>query len=230
MCPRLMLAGGGGANDSKLLDEQFAKWTSSDGKLLYLPIAMDEQRRSYASCLNWLTSVFRPLGINNIEMWTDLRQHERTQLDQFDSIYIGGGNTFRLLHLLCAAGFDQALLRFIQRGGAVYGGSAGAIVLGRDILTCEHMNSNNVGLTDMRGLDVVKGYAIWCHYRPENDVRIAAYVERHNFPVLGLSERTGLCIEGNRFVVMGFEPAIEFVTNRRRNVRTWESLLPQEGR
>ena len=54
---------------------------------------------------------------------------------------------------------------FALRGGVVYGGSAGAIVLGANISTCAHMDHNDVGITDMHGLDLLDGHAVWCHYQ-----------------------------------------------------------------
>ncbi len=218
MKPRMILAGGGGADDSLPLDERFAEWTGDQGKMLYLPIAMDGQSRSYTSCLDWVSGVFRPLGITDLHMWTELSGKDVDELESFTSIYIGGGNTFRLLSLLRASAFDQALVNFVNRGGAVYGGSAGAIVLGRDILTCAHMDLNDAGLVDTRGLDLVDGYAIWCHYRPEDDERIAAYVADHGIPVLALSERAGVQVDNGHLTAAGFDPIVRFTPH------TWEVI------
>lgn len=71
---RLMLAGGGNATDSRPLDEPFADWTLSGeggGRMLFLPVAMDERETDYEECLRWVESVFEPLGVPDIEMWTD---------------------------------------------------------------------------------------------------------------------------------------------------------------
>ncbi|MFL7811856.1 MAG: Type 1 glutamine amidotransferase-like domain-containing protein [Anaerolineae bacterium] len=210
---RLILAGGGSAQDSLPLDEAFATWIGPHGRMLYLPVALRERGIPYDQCLAWIQSVFRPLGISGIEMWTDLGEHDPDELAAFDAVYLGGGNTFSLLAQLRASGLGTALVRFAQRGGAIYGGSAGAIVLGRDIMTCAHLDSNDVGLADTRGLDLVAGHDIWCHYRPDEDARIAEYVRGTGRPVLAVSERAGVAVHGARIESAGFEPAYRFDEN-----------------
>ena len=210
MSARLILAGGGGAEDSRLLDEHFAAWVGQDGRMLYLPVALSGSGRSYAAALDWVQSVFNPLGVTQIEMWTELDAYSESELSDFSGVYIGGGNTFHLLKQMRTSGFAQRLARFIQQGGAVYGGSAGAIVLGCDISTCAHLDQNLVALTDLHGLDVVQGYAVWCHYTPGDDARIAGYVERQAVPVLAISERAGICLENDQLAPLGFEPVYRF--------------------
>jgi dipeptidase E len=215
---RLILAGGGRAEDSRLLDERFAEWIGPAGRMLYLPIAMNGQRPyTYAQCLDWVSSVYHPLGVTNIEMWTSLADKDHSELDSFDAVFIGGGNTFRLLYLVRQSGFDQALTHFVVQGGAIQGGSAGASLLGRDIMTCAHLDTNAIGIADTAGLDLVSGYAIWCHYRPEDDERIVAYIEQYGFPVLALSERSGLQVDGEHLSAIGFKPLVQF-TPRGRHV------------
>jgi dipeptidase E len=220
--PRVLLAGGGSADDSRPLDQVFASWVGPHGTLLYLPIAMMESDRSFTSCLDWLTQTFAPFGLANIQMWTDVSGKSAHDLTQFDAVYIGGGNTFWLLHQLRSHHLDSALTEFIRQGHPVYGGSAGAIILGRDIQTCAYMDRNTVGIADTRGLDVVCGYAVWCHYRPGDDDHIAAFVARSGAPVLALSERGGVCLEGEHLIAAGYEPTIQFTDTGRTAVAVGE--------
>ena len=215
---RLILAGGGNADDSRPLDEVFASWIGLQGRLLYLPVALNDDQRVYKAALQWLTSVFHPLGVTQIEMWTELHRHSAAEFARFAAVYIGGGNTFKLLHVLRTAHLDSGLAEFVQQGGAVYGGSAGAIVLGRDILTSAHFDANEVGVQDTQGLDLVNGYAVWCHYQPEHDQYIQHYVEQREVPVLALPERAGVVKTDGQLVVQGFEPVIEFTMGQRRSI------------
>jgi dipeptidase E len=222
---RLILAGGGGTEDSRPLDERFAEWIGPSGRMLYWPIAMDGQRPcTYAQCLDWVSSVYHPLGVTDIEMWTNLADRDPGELDRFDAVYIGGGNTFRLLYLVRQSGFDHALARFVAQGGAIHGGSAGAILLGRDIMTCAHLDTNEVGIVDTAGLDLASGYAIWCHYQPEDGERIAAYIEQYGFPVLALSEHSGVQIEDERMSAISFEPLVLFTFHGRRVIDVGEQI------
>src|SRR5690606_2508300 len=124
---------------------------------------------SYSDCYVWINSVFNPLGIQKIEMLTDLKCHSIEDLKQYSAVYIGGGNTFSLLKDLRTFHFDEVLREYIKSGGIVYGGSAGAIILGADIMTCAHLDSNNVDLKDYRAFNLINDFAIWCHYGPEYD-------------------------------------------------------------
>jgi dipeptidase E len=214
-----MLAGGGSANDSRQLDTIFAAWTGRSGRMLYLPIAMrDNPHTDYGSALDWVSGVFKPLGVGEIEMWTTLERHTQEELGEFDSVYIGGGNTFLLMDLLRSSGFDRYLAEYVAQGGAVYGGSAGAVVLGRNVLTASRHDPNDVALTDTRGLDLVGGHAIWVHYREEDDPLIYEYIHKYMFPVLALPERGGVGVEGERIIAWGHEPSHRFTRRRKREI------------
>ncbi len=205
-----MLAGGGDAPDSVPLDEIFAGWLGQRGRLLYLPLAAAPKTDGYAQHRAWIDAVFAPLGVSVIQMWTDLTAREPAELEDFGGVYIGGGNTFTLLHLLRASGFDRALKHFALNGGAVYGGSAGAILLGADIASCERDDPNTVGLTDTRGLDLLAGHDLWCHYRPDQQEQVQAYSHHSGRPLYALPERGGLCAQGGVIRSVGFEPCQTF--------------------
>lgn len=204
---RFILAGGGSDADSRPLDILFAQWVGA-GRLLYLPIA--SQADCYDRHLSWIRSVFEPLGVTDITLWTDLRVNGPDELTQYAAVYIGGGNTYYLLHQVRATGFDEGLKRFVERGGALYGGSAGAIVMGRNIGTADRMDRNDVAISDLDGLNLIEGCSIWCHYQPAHDAEIAALCEANRTPVIALSERAGLAVENDRITSCGYEPALKF--------------------
>ncbi len=210
MSKRLLLAGGGEAEDSRLLDERFASWIGPEGKVLYLPVAMLGSDYSFDAAYKWITAVFSPLGLTTIEMWTSLSDHVVTELQEFDGVYIGGGNTFSLLAHLRETQFDSGLAEFAAHGGIIYGGSAGAIVLGRDIMTSAHMDANEVGLSDFMGLDLAQAHGVWCHYEAGADPLIESWVKDRGIPVLAIPERGGVAVTGNRCEPVGFDPVYLF--------------------
>ena len=191
---RIALAGGGGSSDSLPLDEEFAYWLGPQGRLLYWPIALRDQRL-YKSCLDWIVATLAPLNITNITMWNNLSEHHASELDKFDGIYLGGGNTYYLLAQLRESQFDLHIQEFVRRGKPIYGGSAGAVVLGRDIQTINHLDRNFSGVTEAMGLNLIDGHSIWVHYRPEDDPLINNYIHDCQLPVLAISERSGLVLE-----------------------------------
>jgi len=222
--PRLILAGGGDAPDSQPLDALFAGWIGPGGRMLYLPVATGNPA-GYRDDLTWVSAIFRPLGVGSIAMWTDLAGRDAGQLTDFDGIFIGGGNTFHLLDLLRRTGFDRLLRDFIAAGGAVYGGSAGAIILGRDIGPAAHIDPNDASVTDTRGLDLLGGYAVWCHYVANDDApRIRAYIAATGFPVLALTERAGLRVEGPHILAAGYDPCVRYTAGGAHEVAVGEQV------
>lgn len=215
---KLMLAGGGDAGDSQPLDKIFAAW-SKGGKMLYLPIANQVSQHIYAQTYRWLYNIFEPLGVAGIEMWTTLEGHTAEELNGFDSVYIGGGNTFHLLALLHSSGFDTHLAECARQGKPIYGGSAGAVVLGSNILTASHIDPNDEALVDTRGLDLCLGHAVWPHYTEADDPLIYNYIHKYTMPVLAITERGGIGIEGERMVAWGHEPSYRFTRRRKRVVQ-----------
>lgn len=200
----ILLGGGGSAEVERPILERFAAWVSA-GRVLYLPIAAEQPDSTH---LAWVTSVLTPLGVQQIDMWTTLNGHQPAELGAYAGIFIGGGNTYWLLHQLRAGGFDGAIRRYAQEGGAVYGGSAGAIVLGANISTCAHMDHNDVGLTDMRGLDLLDGHAVWCHFQPSDYPLCQAFIMRTRIATFLLAETSGVWRRGREdYVALGAPPA-----------------------
>ncbi|MDI6738442.1 MAG: Type 1 glutamine amidotransferase-like domain-containing protein, partial [Nanoarchaeota archaeon] len=163
----LFLSGGGSEKESYNLDKEFAKLLKR--KLLYIPIAINEVKHPYKECLKWLKEVFRQFNFESIEMWTDLSGHSGQDMIKFDGVYIGGGNTFKLLKQLKDTKFDKLLIEYYKRGGNIYGGSAGAIILGKDIITASKDDKNEVKLKETKGMGLINEFSICCHYKLEED-------------------------------------------------------------
>lgn len=209
---KLILAGGGGKEDSRPLDELLVKLLPRDKRaIVYIPIAMES--RPYKKCYQWVVSVFSPLKFTNITMWTELSEKKYTDLNDIGAIYIGGGNTFNLLKKVRDSGFVRLIKKFVYSGRIVYGGSAGAVILGKDIRTSE--DRNTVGLKDTKGLNLVRNHSIWCHYDKNQDSKILEYVKASSIPVIALTERSGIFVKGQNVKVIGFEPTFLF-TDRKK--------------
>jgi len=215
---KIVLAGGGSEKDSRLVDELFASWIEPNRKILYLPLAL-RGARPFNECLKWLKSTFLPLNIMNIEMWTDLSEHQGDELFEFASVYIGGGNTYSLLAQFLESGFDHHLVEYASHGGIIYGGSAGAALLGKDIRTVNHIDHNNVGLIETKGLNLVNNHAVWVHYQPQDDELIYKYQGKYNQSVLAISERAGVVLDNSEIYSVGFESAFQFDRQEKHRVQ-----------
>jgi dipeptidase E len=187
---RLLLGGGGSEEDEYPIHALFAAWVKP-GPILYLPIAMEIIG---APQEKWIGAALTPHGISRISMWKSLAGHTAAELNAYTGIFIGGGNTFHLLKQLRDTGFDRAISTAVANGVPVYGGSAGAIIMGKDISPCVHIDPNNVGLTDLHALDLLTGDSIWCHYQPTDQNRVRAYVKSSRSTTYALPENAGLWV------------------------------------
>ncbi|GAB10323.1 hypothetical protein GOARA_056_00700 [Gordonia araii NBRC 100433] len=94
-----------------------------------------------------LTIVELPVARTPVEQIDDV-------LDSVDGVYVAGGETFDLLHVLRSTGADQILARRVRDGLPYIGCSAGSIVAGPSIEPCSLLDDPAIApdLTDYAGL------------------------------------------------------------------------------
>jgi dipeptidase E len=210
--PNIFLSGGGDENDSALLDKFFLE-SFKGSRILYIPIAMPEHVIPFESCYDWIkTNLPRKTErLLEIDMCVDMGEVSQDALNGYDAVYIGGGNTYKLLDQLISSGFSEKLIRYLRAGGKFYGGSAGAIIAGSDISTVREENDDNY--TFEEGLDLLFGHAVICHYDGSQDENIRQFIEKSSGPVIALPEKTGLACSGRVCSVIGYESAFLFKSN-----------------
>lgn len=209
---RVILGGGGNAEQSRTLDRQLAAWMPPNAKLLYWPFALPDNHPLLDGCESWIASVFNPLNVRSIETWhadTLIADVSRAPLASFDGIYIGGGNTFRLLDLIRRSGLERDLIEFILSGGPVSGGSAGAVILGTDIGFAQNFGDrNDCNLQNTAGLNVIPS-------KDGNDILVLPHfiepwrddaqrlASSANAIVIGLADDAGLIVTGGEWRTAG---------------------------
>ena len=206
---KIFLGGGGDEEQARAIDDLYGETVGNGANVLYIPIAWSNPEQ-FASCLSWFKNAYARFDFK-IEMLTVLNNVSFDYLDKFDSIYIGGGNTFSLLKTIKETNFIKPLQEFIDAGKAVYGGSAGAIILGKDISTafignCTDENLDEV--TDFSGLDVASGYAVKVHYEDEREI-VEKFSIENNASVLNIPETGGVYIEGDSLTLVGDATILE---------------------
>lgn len=206
----LFISGGGGSKDSLLLDKYFLKIINQKRSILYIPVAMEVDSLGFESCYDWIIKTISSISKNfiNIVMWTDLSSKSWDDIKDFGAIYIGGGNTFKLLNYLVDTNFLLLLKEYINNGGVVYGGSAGAIIMGKSINTAEEENDKDYKKSE--GLNLFFGTSIICHHEKNMDAKIINYTRENHEGVIALPERTGLFLFNSEILVIGYEPAYFF--------------------
>lgn len=226
---RIFLCGGGDgiqtANAYKKLNETI----DHTRPLLYIPLAMESDK--YSSCYEWITTELKDLNISNIEMVTQASEIIYKHLDDYCAIFIGGGNTFKLLNDLKKSRAFEKIQEFINNNGIVFGGSAGAIIFGKNLKSCALDDDNTVNLEDISGFDVLNGYSILCHYTnrtKEKDEESKEYLLNlsKEEKIIALPEEDTIFINDNDMQVIGTKPYYIFENNtiqeKNPQLPTWQ--------
>lgn len=223
---RLILCGGGDGKQVKESYELFAREVNG-GKVLYIPLAWNNGNME--TCIEWFKGEMLPYGVTDIEDVLDAKEITKDKLSKYSGIFIGGGNTFKLLKMLKETEAFNNLNEFLDNGGIIMGGSAGALIFGKSIDTClktelniSSTDENLVGLKDTSGFNKINGYSLFVHYqrKPEQIEKTSINIQRlmsQGHKIICLPEETSLWINGNKMKIIGQKPA-EIFRNDGRNV------------
>lgn len=200
----IFLSGGGDLKDSFKLDEKFFSLLKPNAKILYIPVALERDQAGYEACRDWFSTVISSHSREKDISFTMLLENDEIpDLNVYDAIYMGGGNTYKLLDYIYKEKLDKKLLDFIKKEGIIYGGSAGAMVLGKDIRTAEEENDKNY--LNYIGLNLIENKSIICHYEENLDSKILLLTKRTNSEIIALPEDSGLIVnsEGEIIEIIG---------------------------
>lgn len=212
------LAGGGSpADEAQVWGATYA----GVARVLYWPFALGAEMLGTSD--GWFRAALHELGLSpEVTTWTTLEGHDSLDLESFDLVHVGGGNTFRLLDHIRCQGFIDPLRSFVGNGGRYYGGSAGAILACDDIRTAVGHDPNFVGLTDLTSLGLVTSRFVEPHYK--NQDSSTALGQR----ILGIPERGGVGWDGHLFTALGPDPTYDLTAAgrvRREPGESWSPVL-----
>lgn len=192
---KLIVSGGGDSEHFVELDRHFLSLLPKNPTLLLIPMAGEPE--TYDDALDRIVETFSSIHFENIEMCLELETLQWSYLQQFDALYIDGGNTFRLMDQVRKSHFYELLRKFIHQGGVVNGDSAGAIVLGSHLETAhfgDEGDENETELISYQGLNLLGDIAIHCHYKESERDQINQFVQEYGLPVIALNEAAGISI------------------------------------
>ncbi|MBU2578845.1 Type 1 glutamine amidotransferase-like domain-containing protein [Patescibacteria group bacterium] len=213
----IILSGGGNIEMSFNLDEKYFSLLKNNTKILYIPIALNRTKIGFEACYDWFSTVIsNHSGEKDIDFTMLFENDEIPDFETYDSIYIGGGNTYKLLDYIYRENVGKKIIDYIKRGGIFYGGSAGAIVLGKDIRTVEEENDNDYSC--FNGLNLLGGQSVICHYEETFDEKIFKSVQKINSQIIALPENSGIIIGGNIVEMAG--KAFIFGENNKKQILT----------
>lgn len=208
---KVILCGGGWAEKTVVPNKVFESLIDETKPILYIPLARNRGEDNYDSCKIWLTSELKDIKHGEIVMLRSASEIADKNVFDFAGVFIGGGNTYKLLKELKETVAFDWLKKYLQTDGVIYGCSAGACLCGHDIDSCLYMDPNDVKLKDVAGLDVALGFSVAAHYTngTQEETKIATeYLAEYSkkTPVLALPEEDSLYINDDLVKVIGSRP------------------------
>lgn len=205
----IILSGGGSEKQSLLLDNFFFDNIRKNGNVLYVPTALIGHRM-YDDAENWFKSVIKLHERDDLilETLVDFKKYEN--LDKYDALYIGGGNTWKLRKCFKDNDFDKKILDYLSKNKIVYGGSAGAIIFGEDI-SCQ--KDEEIMNPEIKGLNMVNEYSIACHYLAEKDEDIKKWCKAKSKSIIAIPEDSGVIIRNGEISIIGYSNCFIFNSN-----------------
>lgn len=125
------------------------------------------------------------------------RKLSEKELNNFNAVYVCGGNTFYLMSEMKKSGFDEVLKSLIKKGVVYVGVSAGSIIVGPDIKLAVPFDENIVGLKDLSGLDLIQ-IVPSPHYVKDEDQILKDIQQKVGYKILPLTDNQALLIVGDK--------------------------------
>jgi dipeptidase E len=119
---------------------------------------------------------------------------------------MGGGETGKLLHDITSADFGTYLRQAAKQNIPIYGGSAGAIILGKSIKTTTKVGEKKDQPTE--GLSMLHGYSVICHHNSGNYADAIQLAREINQPLIVLTEQSGALLHGSVISSIGAKPVV----------------------
>ena len=173
----------------------------SQTKIIFVPTASrtDEELKSVQESKKELLDLGIPK--NNIKTLNLDKSVSFQEVEDFDVIYVCGGNTFYLLKKVRETGFDKVIIEFAKTDKIYFGVSAGSILVCPNIDIASPFDENDINLTDLTGLNLTD-VIVSPHYKNEEKTIIDDFKKKSQYKVVPLTdEQALLVIDGETKIV-----------------------------
>jgi len=208
---KLMLIGGGEIGrgtkpyETKEIDEEIVKMTNKEKpKLLFIGLA-----NSYAdSYYDYIKNIYKNLGCETMYLKkknvTKNPDIVKNKIEEADIIYIGGGDTIKLMNTVKEYKIDELLKKAKERNCVLAGISAGAILLSKSGFSDSYILREESDKHEfVEGLNFID-INICPHFHNDEKKQkdLEDNLKNNNKEVYGLENCTALKIEDNKMIVI----------------------------
>ena len=120
---KVFICGGGSGEQTRRALHRLNEVIRHDLPCLYIPLAMEEEY--YDGCFEWIAGELAGVEIPAVEMIRSAEELAGKRLTDYSFLFIGGGNTFKLLNDIKRVHMFEPIREYLQNGGTAFGGSAG---------------------------------------------------------------------------------------------------------
>jgi len=164
-------------------------------KILFIPTA--SRTKEEWEHVNTSKEELINLGIpeKNITLFDLEREISYKEIQEYDVMYVCGGNTFYLLKKIKEIKFDKLITTFVKDNKIFVGVSAGSIIACPDIDIASPFDENDVGLKDIQALHFIEDY-VSPHYCKEEEPLITTFKKTSKYKIILLTDEEALLIKG----------------------------------
>lgn len=196
-------------------EAEIRDFLGSVANVLFIPYALFDRDAYTATARERFQKM--GYGLDSIHTAADAQQ----AVNEAEAIFIGGGNTFRLLKALYDADVLQIIRRRVSEGMPYIGSSAGSNVAGPTIKTTKDMPIVQPPSFDALGLVLFQISPHFLdpdlnstHMGETQEERILQFLEENDTPVAGLREGAMVRAENGAHILKGSSGARIFVKGR----------------
>lgn len=138
-------------------------------------------------------------GYSNVDI-IDIELEQDKDLSKYKTIYVAGGNGFRLTSVAKATNFSEVIKECVNNGGVYIGVSAGSILLAPSIQLEAEFEPEKIpaGFWDFSGLGLVPATII-PHYETSLEAIVLDFEKKYGYKVIRLTNDDMLVYEDVSF-------------------------------
>lgn len=173
---------------------KLVKKPANEIKVIFIPAAAITGEEKYYVKKSEEELLSAGIKHQNIKVLELEREIPYKDVENFDVIYVCGGNTFYLLNQVRNTGFDKTIKECVKNGKLYVGVSAGSILVGPNIKIACLGDKNECGLKNFTGLNLID-MAISPHANAKNDIdTIIAFAKQAGYKILPLADNQALLV------------------------------------